>query len=153
MNREEFMARVAHQCWVSYQMGAGQKYNVEPTEAQLKSQLDGVRFFLKTPNATSEQNHENWMKCRLADGWKHGPVKDEAKKEHPDLIPYCKLPEVERAKDDMDLASRRFALRMWYTLHPEDAIPGMVQAVERVEARLAALSKEVLELQLGRKTK
>ena len=153
MNREEFMARIAHQCWVSYQMGAGQKYNVEPTEAQLKSQLDGVWFFLKIPNATSEQNHENWMKCRLADGWKHGPVKDEAKKEHPDLIPYCKLPEVERAKDDMDLASRRFALRMWYTLHPEDAIPGMVQAVERVEARLAALSKEVLELQLGRKTK
>ena len=57
MNREEFMARVAHQCWVSYQMGAGQKYNVEPTEAQLKSQLDGVRFFLKTPNAKIGRAH------------------------------------------------------------------------------------------------
>lgn len=153
MLKEEFMARVAHQCWVSYQMGAGQKYNVEPTEEQLKSQLDGVRFFLRTPNATSEQNHENWMKCRLADGWKHGPVKDEAKKEHPDLIPYCKLPEVERAKDDMDLASRRFAARVWHATHPEEAIWGIVSAMERMDVRLTYLVKEVVELQTGRKMK
>ena len=153
MNREEFMARVAHHCWVSYQMATGQPYNVDPTETQVKSQLDGVRFFLKNQNATSEQNHENWMKCRLADGWKHGPVKDEAKKEHPDLIPYSKLPEVERAKDDMDLASRRFALRMWYSLHPEDAIPGIIQALDKIHERMEAFSKEIVNLQLGRKTK
>lgn len=153
MTREEFIARAAHHCWVSYQMGAGQKYNVEPTEAQLKSQMDGVRFFLKNQNATSEQNHENWMKCRLADGWKHGPVKDEAKKEHPDLIPYSKLPEVERAKDDMDLASRRFALRIWYNLHPEEVIPGLINAMEKMEERMANFTREVAELQMGRKMK
>lgn len=133
------MARVAHHCWVSYQMAAGQTYNVEPTEAQLKSQMDGVRFFLKNPNATPEQNHENWMKCRLADGWRYGPVKDEAKKEHPDLVPYDKLPEVERAKDDMDLAARRFALNMWIWIHPEEMIPTLIKSVERLEARVNQL--------------
>lgn len=110
---EEFMARVSHQCWVSYQMAAGQSFNAEPTETQLKSHMDGARFFLKKPDATSKENHDNWMKFRLADGWKFGPVKDEGKKEHPDLVAYEALPEIERAKDDMDLAARRFALSLW----------------------------------------
>lgn len=111
-----FIARVAHHAWVSYQMGAGQSYNVEPTPSQIESQRDGVRFFLQNPNATPKENHDNWMKCRLDAGWKWGPLKDAKKLEHPDLVPYEQLPEVERMKDEMDIEARRFALRMWNSL-------------------------------------
>jgi hypothetical protein len=39
------------------------------------------------------------MQQKLADGWKLGPVKDPAKKEHPSLVPYQQLPTTEKSKD------------------------------------------------------
>ena len=43
--------------------------------------------------------HENWAKQRLAEGWKFGMKSDDAKKEHPNLIPYEDLPESEKEYD------------------------------------------------------
>jgi len=43
--------------------------------------------------------HTRWMNERLAAGWTHGPVRDNAKKIHPLLIPWEKLPEKEKQKD------------------------------------------------------
>lgn len=101
-------AYLIHAIWVGYQMGAGLPYNEEPTEAQLMSQIDGLKMFDEYPDMTPEQNHENWMHYRLAHGWRYGPVKDEAAKTHPDLVPYADLPEIERRKDEMDLFARRY---------------------------------------------
>ena len=43
--------------------------------------------------------HEVWSANRIADGWTYGPVRDDAKKETPCLVPYEDLPEEEKAYD------------------------------------------------------
>lgn len=43
--------------------------------------------------------HNQWMKGRLEAGWIFGPKRDDAKKQHPSLIPYEDLPEVEKEYD------------------------------------------------------
>ena len=113
MEKVEFIARIAHQCWCGYQLGAGQEFNLEPTPAQHDSQMDGVVEWLKNPDMTSEENHENWVRYKEAEGWVYAPVKDVENKNHPDLVPFDQLPEVERLKDDMDIQARRFALMLW----------------------------------------
>ncbi len=134
-------AKLVHLSWVSYQMGAGQSYNLDATPAQLTSQKNGLDFFLKSPNSTPEQNHENWMKFRLADGWKLGPVKDEDKKEHPDLIPYDELPEVEKMKDTMDLAARQIVVEVVNQIFQLGQMTAQNQAVNIVQHFNALVSQ------------
>lgn len=47
----------------------------------------------------AENAHDIWARQRLQDGWKHGAKRDDAKKEHPCLVPYGQLPESEKAYD------------------------------------------------------
>ena len=48
---------------------------------------------------TPEENHNYWMKDRLAHGWVLGPIKNDNKKEHPALVPYVELPTFQRVKN------------------------------------------------------
>lgn len=43
--------------------------------------------------------HEVWSQNRMADGWTHGPVRDDVNKKHPCLVPYEELPESEKGYD------------------------------------------------------
>ena len=43
--------------------------------------------------------HEEWAATRIAQGWRFGPERNDARKEHPCLIPYEELPEEERTYD------------------------------------------------------
>jgi hypothetical protein len=43
--------------------------------------------------------HEVWAESRLSEGWKYGPERNDALREHPCLVPYEELPEVEKAYD------------------------------------------------------
>ena len=43
--------------------------------------------------------HENWAKQRMREGWRYGTKRDDAKKEHPCLVPYEQLPESEKEYD------------------------------------------------------
>ncbi|MCU0485756.1 MAG: RyR domain-containing protein [Anaerolineales bacterium] len=43
--------------------------------------------------------HEVWARNRLAEGWRWGPERDDARKEHPCLVPYEALPESEKEFD------------------------------------------------------
>jgi hypothetical protein len=47
----------------------------------------------------AENNHDVWARQRLADGWTHGPARDDAGKRHPGLVPYGELPESEKEYD------------------------------------------------------
>jgi len=47
----------------------------------------------------AKNTHENWARRRMADGWRHGPRRDDAKKEHPSLVPYEELPDSEKEYD------------------------------------------------------
>jgi hypothetical protein len=47
----------------------------------------------------ARNTHENWARQRLNDGWRWGPRRDDAKKEHPSLVPYEDLSEKEKEYD------------------------------------------------------
>lgn len=74
-------------------------------EWQKDSARAGVRAALDNPNATPEDSHKGWMAQKLSEGWVYGPVKDVEKKQHPCIKPYAELPEAQRLKDDMFLAT------------------------------------------------
>lgn len=71
------------------------------SEHLTKSILDGVYFVLDTPNCTPEQQHNNWVHFKRADGWRYGSEKDFERKEHPCLVPYNELPEIQQRKDNV----------------------------------------------------
>jgi hypothetical protein len=43
--------------------------------------------------------HETWAEHRMRDGWRFGPRRSDAKKEHPSLVPYDALDADEQAYD------------------------------------------------------
>lgn len=43
--------------------------------------------------------HEVWAQGRLDEGWTYGPVRNDAAKHHPCLVPYESLPESEKEYD------------------------------------------------------
>lgn len=66
---------------------------------QIESAIKGVEFCLDNPDAPPSANHESWLKQKLDDGWKYGPVKNAEIKEHPCCVAYDQLPEEQKAKD------------------------------------------------------
>lgn len=73
-------------------------------EWQKNTNINGVEFRLRNPNATPEDMHNSWLKQKKADGWKYGAVKDADKKEHPCFVPYEQLPESQKFKDALFIA-------------------------------------------------
>lgn len=101
MNREQ-IAQVAHEVNRAYCASLGdttQPAWADAPEWQRASALAGVDMHLAKPDATPEQSHESWLAQKTADGWKHGPVKDADKKEHPCFCSYADLPPEQKAKD------------------------------------------------------
>lgn len=47
----------------------------------------------------AENTHEVWARGRANAGWIYGPVRDDAKKETPCLVPYSELSEDEKEYD------------------------------------------------------
>ncbi|MBP9605202.1 MAG: Ryanodine receptor Ryr [Chromatiaceae bacterium] len=73
---------------------------------------DLVEVFALTPLEVERLaivEHARWAADRYLDGWSYGPVRDNARKLHPQLIPYAELSE---AMKDLD----RFAVRGLPTL-------------------------------------
>ncbi len=49
--------------------------------------------------AIAENAHEVWAATRRNEGWIYGPLRDDHKKQHPDMLPYNRLPESEKEYD------------------------------------------------------
>ncbi len=47
----------------------------------------------------AENAHEVWAVTRIKQGWTFGPVRDDANKKHPCLVPYADLPDSEKVYD------------------------------------------------------
>ena len=47
----------------------------------------------------AENAHDLWADQRMAQGWTHGPKRDDNAKKHPCLVPYAELPESEKEYD------------------------------------------------------
>ena len=67
--------------------------------------------------ALAENVHDTWAKGRMDDGWTYGPVRDDAKKQHPCLVPYADLPESEKAFDrDTAVSTLKFICKKGYAI-------------------------------------
>ena len=71
------------------------------TEDERNKAFVSVQAIIDKPETTPAESHQLWMDSKLADGWRYGPVKDEIKKTHPDLVAYNELPDEEKLKDHL----------------------------------------------------
>lgn len=64
--------------------------------------------------------HEVWALNRMNEGWTYGPVRNDALKQHPDLIPYEDLTEGEREYDRATaMNSIKLLLKLGYKITKE----------------------------------
>lgn len=98
----ESIAHVCHEANRAYCLTLGDTSQPAWESAQdwqRSSAIEGVRFNLSNPDAPPSHSHECWLDEKRRTGWKYGPVKDPAKKEHPCFLPYEELPEEQKRKD------------------------------------------------------
>jgi hypothetical protein len=63
--------------------------------------------------------HDVWAAQRLRDGWTFGPVRDDANRRHPCLVPYEELPESEKEYDRNSVRQTlRAILSLGYRIEP-----------------------------------
>ncbi len=61
--------------------------------------------------------HEVWAQSRISQGWTYGPERSDALKQHPCLVPYDELPEVEKAYDrDTALGTLRLICKLGFKI-------------------------------------
>jgi ryanodine receptor 2 len=85
-----------------------------PTDA-----VEVPESLLRLLERLAENAHEVWARQRLRDGWTFGPVRDDAKKHHPCLVPYDELPESEKEYDRATaLETLRAILALGYRIEP-----------------------------------
>lgn len=99
-NRIEQAARLAHEVNRAYCEATGDKSQKPWGEAeqwQRQSAINGVHLALT--GATPQQQHEGWMRDKIADGWSFGAQKNVDAKTHPCLVEYDDLPDAQKVKD------------------------------------------------------
>jgi hypothetical protein len=104
-------ARASHEANRAYCIAIGdysQPHWEDAPEWQQSSAMSGVRGVIA--GDTPEQSHESWLAEKAATGWKYGATKDPEKKEHPCFVPYSELPEDQKAKDAVYVATVRAIL-------------------------------------------
>ena len=61
------------------------RYNPKPIDTSGVTLTEDI---LALTELLAQHAHEIWAYQRLAEGWTHGPQRDDGKKEHPGLVPY-----------------------------------------------------------------
>lgn len=74
----------------------GEEYEPHPIDL---SDVEISDDLIELREAIAENAHEVWAYNRKQEGWSYGPERDDAKKLHPDMIAYNKLPESEKLYD------------------------------------------------------
>ena len=73
-----------------------EEYKPQPVSLDSISLGDDLNELIE---AIAENAHDVWALARMKEGWTYGSVRDDAKKQHPDLIPYSALPDSEKEYD------------------------------------------------------
>lgn len=61
--------------------------------------------------------HEVWAQSRMEQGWTYGEERSDALKQHPCLVPYEQLPEIEKAYDrNTALGTLKFICKMGFKI-------------------------------------
>ena len=120
------IARAGHEANRAYSdaMGDTSQPAWEQAEQwQRDSAIAGVEAICRSPHTSPQASHENWLAHKRAEGWKWGPKKDPAKKEHPCFVPYEELPLYQKKKDHLFHSIVVGALD-YFGLRPGDPIEG-----------------------------
>ncbi len=65
----------------------------------------------------AENVHEVWAKSRIDQGWTYGEERSDVLQQHPCLIPYGDLPEIEKAYDrDTAIGTLKFISKMGFKI-------------------------------------
>jgi hypothetical protein len=72
------------------------EYRPQPIDT---SQVQLPREMEELTEKLARNAHEVWAQQRMADGWRWGESRDDARKLHPSLVPYEELPESEKKYD------------------------------------------------------
>lgn len=92
-------------------------YNPQPINVE-DIELDADLVDLT--EAIAENAHDIWARARMDEGWTYGPVRNDALKQHPDLVPYSQLPDSEKEYDRiMAMNTLRLVRRLGFTLLPQ----------------------------------
>lgn len=63
--------------------------------------------------------HENWARLRISQGWRHGERRDDARKQHPGLVPFEELTQAEKDYDfTLVQETVKSLLALGYTIQP-----------------------------------
>ena len=71
-------------------------YTPKPMDTK-NVELEGE--ILELSEELAKNTHEVWAAGRIKEGWIYGESRDDAKKEHPCLVPYEQLPDGEKEYD------------------------------------------------------
>lgn len=104
------------------------KYNPNPidlSDVTLDASLESL------VEALAENVHDTWAKGRIDDGWTYGPVRDDAKKYHPCLVPYGELPESEKEYDrNTAISTLKFIVKKGYAIRKVDSDTKLVSCLK-----------------------
>lgn len=115
VEKEDFLK--SWKCSGNYMVSATKSpdgYNPQPINVEdipLDANLEDLT------EAIAENAHDIWARARMDEGWTYGPVRDDANKRHPDLIPYAQLPDSEKEYDRlMAMNTLRLVRRLGYNI-------------------------------------
>lgn len=115
VSRDDFLK--AWRCSGNYMVTATKSangYNPQPIDVAdiaLDADLEELT------EAIAENAHDIWARARTDEGWTYGPVRDDARKQHPDLVPYAQLPDSEKEYDRiMAMNTLRLVRRLGYKI-------------------------------------
>ncbi len=96
------IAKICHQVNRDYcineQLEAPPEWDDLPANIQ-ESIVSGVAEVIADPKITPTQIHQMWCDYKEKEGWKYALNKDLKLKTHPNLVPFDKLPKLEKEKD------------------------------------------------------
>lgn len=76
---------------------------------------------LELSEQIAENVHEVWALSRMAEGWTYGKERNDQLKQHPCLIPYDELPEIEKDYDrNTAMETLKLIQKLGYTIKKEN---------------------------------
>lgn len=84
---------------------------IDLSDVELSDDLNELK------EAIAENAHEVWAENRMREGWTYGPVRDDDKKQTPDMVAYSDLPESEKHYDrEMAIKTIKLVKKLGYDL-------------------------------------
>lgn len=92
-------------------MNTYQPQPIDTTRVELSEEMKALTEQL------AENVHEVWAAGRIADGWRWGEQRDDARRLHPCLVPYNQLPEEEKEYDrNTAMQTIKTIIKLGYTI-------------------------------------